>query len=67
MFKMKVLVVCLLAATAFFGMGASTPLEKVEGETNVEVERETNAAIFSEDEEAFTSMDVEVLKGGPGK
>ena len=54
-------------AAALVGMVASTSLEKVEGETNVEVERETNAAIFSEVEEAFTSMDVEVLKGGPGK
>ena len=31
---MKVLVVCLLAA-ALVGMGASTPLENVEGEKNV--------------------------------
>ena len=56
-FKMKVLVVCLVGA-ALVGMVASTPLEKVEGETIL---------ISVEGEEAITSMDNEVLKEGPGK
>ena len=54
---MKVLVVCLVGA-ALVGMVASTPLEKVEGETIL---------ISVEGEEAITSMDNEVLKEGPGK
>ena len=60
---MKVLVVCLLAA-ALVGMGASSPLENVEGEKNVAGE---TALDVVEGEEAFTSMDVEVLKEGLGK
>ena len=56
-FKMKVLAVCLMAA-ALVGMVASTSLEKVEGETPLNV---------VEGEEAFSSVDVEVLKEGPGK
>ena len=60
---MKVLVVCLLA-TAFFGMGASTPLENVEGEKNVAGETTLDVV---EGEEAYSSMDVGVLKEGPGK
>ena len=42
-------------AAALVGMVASTSLEKVEGETPLE------------GEEAFSSVDVEVLKEGPGK
>ena len=54
-FKMKVLVVCLMAA-ALVGMIASDPLEKVEGETLNVVEGG----------EAISSKDVEVLKEEPG-
>jgi len=53
---MKVLAVCLMAA-ALVGMVASTPLEKIEGETLLNV---------VEGEEAISSMDLEVLKEGPG-
>jgi len=53
---MKVLAVCLMAA-ALVGMVASTPLEKIEGETLLNV---------VEGEEAISPMDLEVLKEGPG-
>merc|ERR1711942_8162 len=61
-FKMKVLVVCLVGA-ALVGMVASTPLEKVKGETNVAGE---TIPISVEGEEAITPMDNEVLKEGQG-
>ena len=62
-FKMKVLVVCLVGA-ALVGMVASTPLEKVKGETIVAGE---TIPISVEGEEAITPMDNEVLKEGQGK
>ena len=62
-------------AAALVGMVASSSLEKVEGETNLnagasasleEVKGETPLNVV-EGEEAFSSVDVEVLKEGPGK
>ena len=68
-FKMKVLVVCLVGA-ALVGMGASTSLEKVEGETGAstflaKVNSETTLNVVEGEEHG--SMDFEVLGEGPGK